>query len=187
MEDRSLGEVNVPFSSKWIRQQVSEGGLPPVGLTTEHLELQWNTIRTQAKDQEPDWIKNVVNPSDYKRVEVELERAFYLVKTMSRKEKEGYVELLRKYSDVFAWAPSNLQGIPPDLREYHIDLIDGAVPVRQHQYRPNPKHSLMVKEEIDRLLEANFIYPVNNLEWVSPIVIVPKKVGVDGNVKIRVC
>jgi hypothetical protein len=29
----------------------------------------------------------------------------------------------------------------------------------------------MVKEEIDRLLEAGFIYPVNNSEWVSPIVV----------------
>jgi hypothetical protein len=45
----------------------------------------------------------------------------------------------------------------------------------------------MVKEEIDRLLEVGFIYPVNNSEWVSPIVVVPKKVGVDGKVKIRVC
>ena len=45
----------------------------------------------------------------------------------------------------------------------------------------------MVKEEIDRLLEAGFIYLINNSEWVSPIVVVPKKVGVDGKVKIGVC
>ena len=45
----------------------------------------------------------------------------------------------------------------------------------------------MVKEEIDRLLKAGFIYPVNNSEWLSPIVVAPKKVGVDGKVKIRVC
>jgi hypothetical protein len=38
----------------------------------------------------------------------------------------------------------------------------------------------MVKEEIDRLLEAGFIYPVSNSEWVSLIVVVPKKVGADG-------
>ena len=44
----------------------------------------------------------------------------------------------------------------------------------------------MVKEEIDRL-EAGFIYAVHNLKWVSPIVVVPKKVGADGKVKIRVC
>ena len=45
----------------------------------------------------------------------------------------------------------------------------------------------MVKEDIDRLLEAGFIYPVVNSKWVSSIVVVPKKVGADGKVKIRVC
>ena len=45
----------------------------------------------------------------------------------------------------------------------------------------------MVKEDIDRLLEAGFIYPVVNSEWISPIVDFPKKVGSDGKVKIRVC
>ena len=45
----------------------------------------------------------------------------------------------------------------------------------------------MVKEEIHRLLEAGFIYPVINSEWISPIVVVPKNVGADGKVKIRVC
>ena len=44
----------------------------------------------------------------------------------------------------------------------------------------------MVKEDIDRLLEAGFIYPVVNSEWVSPIIVVPKKVGADGKTKIRV-
>lgn len=46
---------------------------------------------------------------------------------------------------------------------------------------------MMVKEELDKLLDASFTYPVNNLEWVPPKVIVPKKVGLEGKVKIRVC
>ena len=70
---------------------------------------------------------------------------------------------------------------------HQIDLINEAAPVRQCQYRLNPRYSLMVKEEIDRLLEAGFIYPVSNTEWVSSIVVVPKKVRVDEKVKIRVC
>jgi hypothetical protein len=51
----------------------------------------------------------------------------------------------------------------------------------------NLKYSLKVKEELDKLIEARFIYPVKHSEWVSPIVIVPKKVGADGIAKIRVC
>ena len=46
----------------------------------------------------------------------------------------------------------------------------------------NPKYSLMVKEEIDKLLECGFIFEVPYSEWVSPIVIVPKK-----NDKLRIC
>ena len=101
----------------------------PVGLT-DHSNLEWNAIWIKTEGQEPDWIKNVVNPSDYEKVEVAPERAFYLGKAMSRKEKEDYVELLKEYSDVFVWTLSDLRGIPPDLGEHHIDLIDGAVPVK---------------------------------------------------------
>jgi len=97
-------------------------------------------------------------------VEVESGKSFYLGKTLSRNEKRSYVRLLKKYMDVFAWTSTDLTGIPLNLGEHRIDLIEGAVPVRQRQYRLNPKYSLMVKEEIDRLLEAGFIYPVNNSE-----------------------
>ena len=45
----------------------------------------------------------------------------------------------------------------------------------------------MVKEDIDRLLEAGFIYLVVNSKWVSPIVVVLKKAGANGKLKIRVC
>ena len=45
---------------------------------------------------------------------------------------------------------------------------------------------MMAKEEIDSLLKADFIYPVCNSEWVSPINVVPNKVGADGKVKNRV-
>ena len=54
----------------------------PIGLM-DHSNLEWNAIRVQAEEREPDWIKNVVNFSDYKKVELKPERAFYLGKTMS--------------------------------------------------------------------------------------------------------
>ena len=46
----------------------------------------------------------------------------------------------------------------------------------------NPNLRDIVKEEIQKLLEAGFIYPISDSEWVSPLVIVPKKNG-----KWRVC
>jgi hypothetical protein len=35
----------------------------------------------------------------------------------------------------------------------------------------------IVKEELQKLLNVNFIYPISNSQWVSPLVIVPKKNG----------
>jgi hypothetical protein len=40
----------------------------------------------------------------------------------------------------------------------------------------------IVKEELQKLLQDNFIYPISNSKWVSPLVIVPKKNG-----KWRIC
>ena len=46
----------------------------------------------------------------------------------------------------------------------------------------NPNLREIVKEELQKLLNAGFIYPISDGEWVSPLVIVPKKNG-----KWRVC
>ena len=75
-----------------------------------------------------------------------------------------------------------MKGIPLEVCQHHIILEEGAKPVRQRQCRLNPKYSLLVKEELDKLLDIGFIYPVPFSEWVSPIVIVPKKNG-----KLRIC
>jgi len=46
----------------------------------------------------------------------------------------------------------------------------------------NPNLREILKEELQKLLNAGFIYPISDNEWVSPLVIVPKKNG-----KWRVC
>jgi hypothetical protein len=116
-----------------------------------------------------------------------IQKTFYISNNIKGEEQAEYPRILKDYSDVFAWTPTDLEGIPAELGEHSIDLQEGTVLVRQRQYRLNPRYSLMVKEEIDRLLEARFIYQVNNYEWVPPIVVVSKKVGADGKMKIRVC
>jgi len=35
-----------------------------------------------------------------------------------------------------------------------------------------------VKEELQKILDAKFIYPIFDSQWVSPLVIVPKKDGI---------
>jgi hypothetical protein len=35
----------------------------------------------------------------------------------------------------------------------------------------------IVKEELQKLLTVNFVYPISDRQWVSPLVIAPKKNG----------
>jgi len=46
----------------------------------------------------------------------------------------------------------------------------------------NPAMKDIVKQELQKLLDVGFIYPISYSEWVSPLVIVPKKNG-----KWRIC
>jgi len=46
----------------------------------------------------------------------------------------------------------------------------------------NPNLKEIVKEELQKLPNVNFIYPISDSLWVSPLVIIPKKNG-----KWRIC
>jgi len=48
----------------------------------------------------------------------------------------------------------------------------------------NPALKDIVKEELQKLLDAEFIYLISDSEWVSPLVLVPNKMGSGGFVLI---
>ena len=75
-----------------------------------------------------------------------------------------------------------MRGIPSNLCTHHIYIKSDSRPMCQTQRRMKPNLRDIVKEEIQKLLEVGFIYPISDSEWVSPLVIVPKKNG-----KWRVC
>ena len=61
-------------------------------------------------------------------------------------------------------------------------MKEDAKPTSQRLYTYNDTFAKKIKEEIDKLKEAEFIYEIKHTDWVSPIVVVPKKNG-----KLRVC
>jgi hypothetical protein len=86
----------------------------------------WSTFQTIPETDEAEKIKTVVFPKDYKAVEVEDGKTFYLGKNLSHSEQVEYVGLLKEFPNVHAWEPSDLRGISPALGEHHIDLIEGT-------------------------------------------------------------
>lgn len=63
-----------------------------------------------------------------------------------------------------------------------IELMVNARPIKQRQDKMNPNYVLKVKEDLDKLLDARFIYPIEITKSLSPLVIVPKK-----NDKLKIC
>ena len=96
--------------------------------------------------------------------------------------EEQVIEIVRDYKDVFTWMYEDMKGIPPHICEHKIELKPNTKLIKQSRYRMNPNHAAKVTEENDKLLKAGFIYTVDRAEWLSPIMIVPKKNG-----KLRVC
>eukprot|EP00253_Pinus_taeda_P017782 PITA_17782 len=75
-----------------------------------------------------------------------------------------------------------MKGIHPSVCTHHIYIKEDCKPVRQPQRRMNPALKDIVREEVQKLLDAGFIYPISDSERVSPLVLVPKKNG-----KWRIC
>jgi hypothetical protein len=68
------------------------------------------------------------------------------------------------------------------MEQHKIKLLPNAKPIKTKQGRWNPKYIVMLKEELDKLLEAGFIKLMETIEWISPMVLTLKKNG-----KLRVC
>jgi hypothetical protein len=89
---------------------------------------------------------------------------------------------LREYVGLFPTTFIETKCIAGELGEVKIPLRSEARPIIQRPYRLNMIYKKKVKAEIDRMLEAGIIEPVEELEWVSPMVVQDKKQG-----GIRIC
>jgi hypothetical protein len=100
------------------------GNLPPNGTRSEDVE--WGGLLSNPEEVYPEKVKTIVSPMDYGKEEVEQGKTFYISNDIKGKEREEYARILRDYSDVFAWTPTDLEGIPPKLGEHAIDLQEGC-------------------------------------------------------------
>ena len=134
-----------------------------------------------------DWYRNKdeqvhVTEGDWKYVDVTIKNGKMRQMKMGCQLGEEYSDLVDEFSDTFAWSYNELKSISREMVEHHIPLIPGARPIRQNERMMNPRLQLLVKAELERLLNAGFIKPVEITDSVSPMVLVKKKNG-----KLRVC
>ena len=70
-----------------------------------------------------------------------------------------------------------MKGIHHNTFYHHIYNQEGVRPIRKPKRQMNLALKDIVKEELQKLLNVNLIYPISDNKWVSPLVIVPKNNG----------
>nr|GEZ56674.1 reverse transcriptase domain-containing protein [Tanacetum cinerariifolium] len=100
-----------------------------------------------------------------------------IAKDLSSNEKIALINVLKTRKKAIAWNLTDIKGIDPEFCLNKILLEEDYSPKVQSQRRVNPKIHDVIKKEVEKLLDAELIYPIYDSPWVSPIHCVPKKGG----------
>ena len=97
----------------------------------------------------------------------DLDQKLSQIDPVQRKELK---QLIHEYEHIFPDTPTRTNKI------YHDVNVEDSQPVKQHPYRMNPTKQKYLKEEIQYLLDNDFIEPSQS-EWSSSCKLVPKSDG----------
>lgn len=87
------------------------------------------------------------------------------------------VQVLSKRCQALAWHADDLRGVPKAFCQHKIHLKESCKPIIQPCRRLNETLRKVIHDEIMKIWRAKIIYPVAYSDWISPIVVVPKKNG----------
>ena len=82
---------------------------------------------------------------------------------------------MHEYQDLFPTKFTDMKGIKGPMGEMKIPLKPDARPIKHIPYRLNPKYKQKVKIELDKMLEEGIIEPIEESEWIIPMVVHDKK------------
>jgi hypothetical protein len=85
------------------------------------------------------------------------------------------VDFLRDNTDIFAWSPSDMPGIPREVAEHSLDILPHSRAVQQRLRRFDEERQRVIGEEMRKLLEAGFIKEVFHPTWLANHVLLKKK------------
>ncbi|RVX18077.1 Retrovirus-related Pol polyprotein from transposon 17.6 [Vitis vinifera] len=80
---------------------------------------------------------------------------------MTIEETQSIQNILIQNHDIFAWAHSDMKGIHPSIASHRLNVFSAARPVRQKIRRFHPDRQEVIRNEIDKLLNAGFIREVS--------------------------
>ncbi|GKU96467.1 hypothetical protein SLEP1_g9699 [Rubroshorea leprosula] len=101
---------------------------------------------------------------------------------LSSEERAELIAFLWANNDVFAWTSADMPGIPTSVFQHKLSTNPLKKPVAQKRRLFGGERLKVIKEEVEKLLQAGFVRRVDYCEWVANPVLVKKANG-----KWRMC
>lgn len=103
-------------------------------------------------------------------------------KFLSADMKTKYVEMMKRFIDVFAWSYADLKQYDSSIIQHTIPIKQNEKPFKQKLRRINPLLMPLIEKEVKKLFDAKIIVPIRFSNWLANLVPVRKKNG-----EIRIC
>lgn len=88
------------------------------------------------------------------------------------------VHLLRDYEDIFAFTVEEMPGIDPVVAVHKLNVDPNVKPVRLKKINHGEaRNQATAAVEVKKLMDAGFVRPSQNPDWVANVVLVPKPTG----------
>ena len=97
---------------------------------------------------------------------------------LSKEMEVELLEVLKRNVNAFTWSIEDIKAISPSICMHKILMEEDDTPTVEHQRRLNPAVKEVVKKEVLKWLNAEFIYAISYNPWVNRIHVVPKKGGI---------
>jgi hypothetical protein len=103
---------------------------------------------------------------------------------LNSEERESLETICKEYSDVFYLEGDKITATTAVAHE--IRTSESVTPIHEKLYRLPQRHRQEIAEQMETLEREGVIAPSES-PWNAPLLVVPKKPDVNGNVKYRVC
>jgi hypothetical protein len=91
------------------------------------------------------------------------------------------VDFLCANTDIFAWSPSDMPGIPREVAEHSLDILPHSRFVQQQLWRFDEERRRAIEAELRKLLVVGFIKEVFHPTWLAnPVLVKKKRMGSGG-------
>lgn len=94
----------------------------------------------------------------------------FIAKSLTDQYKQDVVTFLKDIQVNYTWSYTNMLRLDLDLVVHHLVIHLNAKPVKQKLRKIHPQISLLVKEDLQKMLDVVFISLIDYPEWFSSIV-----------------